>query len=429
MKIAFCTLGCKVNQYESQALSEMLEGLGYTTVKEANNPDILFVNSCTVTAESDRKTRQLVRKLRQNHPESIIVLLGCMPSAFPKSVENLHEADIVFGNTDHKEIPKLICEFLKTKKRIVNIFPHEKSEKFAENNITRFSERTRAYIKIEDGCNRFCSYCAIPYARGRVRSKALGTIKDEALKLAQNGFIEIVLVGINLSAFGSDSGLNICDAVKAAASPDGIKRVRLGSLEPDHISNEILLELKNVSKFCPQFHLSLQSGCDETLKRMNRHYDSAFYSDLVKRIRAIFPTASITTDVMVGFAGETEEEFNKSLKFVENIGFAKCHIFAYSKREGTRAATFTGQVDNATKKARSEKMAEVAKMSHNAFLKNLIETEQNVLIERVKKGIAEGYTENYTRIYAKTTQNIEGVIVKIKPHDYYLDGLIGEIIE
>ena len=427
MKIAFCTLGCKVNQYETQALSEIFEDLGYIVVKENDDPDIIVVNSCTVTAESDRKTRQTVRKLRTKHQGSIIVLCGCMPSAFPKSAENLLEADIVFGNTDHKKIPALLEEYLKNHNRIVNIDKHEKGETFAENTISRFSERTRAYIKIEDGCNRFCSYCAIPYARGRVRSKALETIGKEAETLSLNGFSEIVLVGINLSAFGTDNGINICDAVEVAAKPDGIKRVRLGSLEPDHISDEILLKLKKIQKFCPQFHLSLQSGCDQTLKRMNRHYDTAFYKDLVDRIRSIFPTASITTDVMVGFAGETKEEFNHSLEFVKSIGFAKCHVFAYSKREGTRAYDFENQVDNATKKARSDKMIQVANDGQKEFLKRQLGTAQNVLIERIKDGIAEGYTENYTRIYAKTYDNLEGKIVQVKPYDYFEDGLIGNI--
>ena len=428
MKIAFCTLGCKVNQYETQALSEIFESKGYETVKELDNPDVIIINSCTVTAESDRKTRQFLRKLRRQHEKSVIVLCGCMPSAFPKSVETLIEADIVFGNTDHKKIPSLVEEFLENKKRIVSIDKHENGEKFANNTITQFCERTRAYIKIEDGCNRFCSYCAIPYARGRVRSKPLSIIEEEAKKLSDNGFCEIVLVGINLSAYGNDNGANICDAVLAVAKNERIKIVRLGSLEPDHISDEILRNLKSVDKFCPQFHLSLQSGCDETLKRMNRHYDTAFYRDLVERIRAIFPNSSITTDVMVGFAGETEEEFNKSLEFVKSIGFSKCHVFSYSKREGTRAYNFKHQINNATKKIRSDKMIEVANICHKEFLKIAKTLEHNVLIERIKGGIAEGYTENYTRIYAKTVENCEGKIVKIKPYDYYEDGLIGEII-
>ncbi len=333
MNIYFYTLGCKVNQYESQVMGELLEASGHSVVTDISAADVAVINSCTVTAESDRKTRQAVRRMRRKLPNGVIILAGCMPQAFPQDADVLSEADIITGNTSPEKIPELLDRFLKNGDRVVEILPHTEKEDYTTPSITRFEERTRAYMKIEDGCDRYCTYCTIPKARGAVRSRPLEEIEAEAEKLALNGFKEIVLVGINLTSYGKDTGLNICDAVTAASRPEGIKRVRLGSLEPDHISNETLEKLSKEEKFCPQFHLALQSGSDATLKRMNRRYDTAFYRDLVKRIREKFENCSVTTDIMVGFAGETEEEFGQSVAFLKEIGFARSHVFAYSRRE------------------------------------------------------------------------------------------------
>ncbi len=408
LKIAFTTLGCKVNQYETEAMRELFYHHGYEIVAIDECPDVLVLNSCTVTAESDRKTRQTLRHWKREYPSAITVLCGCMPQAFPESAKSLNEADIVFGNTDHSRIPKLVEEYLKSRNRIVEIESHEKNEKYITPAICNFSERTRAYMKIEDGCNRFCSYCAIPYARGRVRSKPIEAIEAEAKELGKNGYSEIVLVGINLSAYSTEKGENICDAVEAVAKVSCVKRVRLGSLEPDHITDEMLSRLKAQQKFCPHFHLSLQSGCDETLKRMNRHYDTAFYYDLITRIRASFPNASITTDVMVGFAGETEEEFRKSLAFVGKCGFAKCHVFAYSKREGTAAVKLPNHIVNSVKQQRSAEMISVANKNMQEFLESQIGNTEEVIFETLKKGYIEGYTANYTRVRVKTNLHLTG---------------------
>ena len=367
MNVTFFTLGCKVNQYETQCLKEGFEKAGFTVVPDKANFDIAVINSCTVTAESDRKTRQTLRRFRRENPNAVIILTGCMVQAFSKEAKDLCEADIVVGNTDVGKIIGLTETFLATGERIFDVTPHERTERFNTPDITRFDERTRAYMKIEDGCDRYCSYCIIPYARGFVRSKPIEEIKKEAETLAQNGYIEVVLVGINLSSYGKGGNINLCDAVDAVCQVEGIKRVRLGSLEPDHISDEMLNRFKAQPKFCPQFHLSLQSGCDETLKRMNRHYDSQFYRDLVLRIRNIFTDAAITTDIMVGFAGETEEEFNKSLDFAKEIGFAKAHIFAYSRRAGTVAYSLGGQVTNAEKSRRSGLMIAATRESEDKF--------------------------------------------------------------
>ena len=414
MTFCFYTLGCKVNQYETQAMREILQNNGYFAAQDNKCADIYIINSCTVTAESDRKTRQIVRRYKRNNPNSIIVLTGCMTQAFPQYANELDCADIIIGNSKITHLPQLINRFIIERKQIIDIIPHEKGEKFSTPCITNFDERTRAFIKIEDGCERYCTYCIIPTARGRVRSKSIEDLKFEVEALNKKGFIEIVLVGINLSAYGKDIGLNLCDAVEAVCECKGIKRVRLGSLEPDHISDEMLFRLFKQEKFCPQFHLSLQSGCDATLKRMNRHYDSAFYYDLVNRIRAIFPTAAITTDIMVGFAGETDQEFNHSLDFVKKVGFAKSHIFAYSRRKGTFADKMPSQVTKEVKEQRSRIMIKETEKSEREFLFNQIGCVQQVLFETFENGFAYGYTANYCRVRVKCNEHKGNKIFNVK---------------
>ncbi len=423
MKISFCTHGCKVNQYETQSLRELFLHNGYELAKKGETPDVFLLNSCTVTAESDRKNRQMLRRIKKKYPSCVTVLFGCMVQAFPTKAETLG-ADILFGNTDHKKLLTLLDEYVKNRTTLNFVEEHIKGEKYCTPGISYFEGRTRAYMKIEDGCNRFCSYCAIPYARGRVRSRSVSDIKSEAERLAQNGYNEIVLVGINLSAYGQDNGETLCNAVNAASQPDGVKRVRLGSLEPDHISDEILEGLRQNKKFCPQFHLSLQSGSSTTLKRMNRHYDAEFYRDLINRIRLIFKDASITTDVMVGFVGETEDEFSESLNFVKEIGFARCHVFAYSKREGTAAAKLSGHIEKAQKLERSEKMIAAANEAQYNFLKKQLGTTQSVLFETYQNGICEGYTENYTRVLVRSENDISNKIYSV-----YLKTVNGDFIE
>ena len=416
MKIAFYTLGCKVNQYETQSMTELFLKNGYLLARDGEAPDVFVINSCTVTAESDRKTRQAVRRYRRKYPDAVIVLTGCMPQAFPEDAAlSLPDADIIVGNTHHAELPDLVGQFFSYRRRIVKVEKHTNNEQFNTPRITNFSEHTRAFMKIQDGCDRYCTYCIIPSARGRIRSKALADIKSEAEQLAQNGFCEIVLVGINLTSYGRDTEHNICDAVKAVAAVDGIKRIRLGSLEPDHMSDEILEQLSLEEKFCPQFHLSLQSGCDKTLSRMNRHYDTAFYYDLVCRIRKRFPFAAITTDIMVGFAGETEEEFSESLAFVKKVKFASSHIFSYSRRKGTVAYNLPAQVPNCEKERRSREMIAATAETEKEFLLSQIGLTVQVLIEReVGDGTYTGYTKNYTPVLVKSSTDICGKILNVK---------------
>lgn len=428
MNVAFYTLGCKVNQYETQCMREAFEQQGYTIVSEDSLFDIIVINSCTVTAESDRKTRQVLHRMRRLHPNAIIVLTGCMVQAFSKESKQLSDADIIVGNKDIHKTVSLVQKFLTKKEKVFEFSPHAKAERFNTPNINNFAERTRAYMKIEDGCDRYCNYCIIPFARGFVRSKPLEQIRAEAEQLATAGFIEAVLVGINLSAYGKGADINLCDAVDTVCSVDGIKRVRLGSLEPDHISDDMLLRLKSQEKFCEQFHLSLQSGCDRTLKRMNRHYDTAFYTDLVNRIRKMFPNASITTDIMVGFAGETEEEFAQSVAYLEKIGFAKTHVFAYSRRKGTVAYNITNQVSKSEKSRRSNLMLKAAQNSEQKFLSAQQGKIFPVLFETFDDGFYWGYTPNYSRVFVQSDISLEGKIKNVKLTMSYKDCCEGTIL-
>lgn len=430
MKVQFYTLGCKVNQYESEAMGELFEKRGYTVVGEDEPADIVIINSCTVTAESNRKTRQTVRKARRKNSQAVIVLTGCMAQAFPDEAAKIVEADIVVGNKNEDKIPDL-CEMFIAERKAMHIFEeHETGEKITDFTVTGFSEHTRSYIKIEDGCNRFCSYCIIPYARGRVRSKSVGAIAAEAEGLSRSGYKEIVLVGINLSAYGQDTGAGLCDAVLAAAAPEGIERVRLGSLECDQISDDALLKLSECKEFCPQFHLSLQSGCDRTLREMNRKYDTAFYRDLVERIRRIFPDASITTDIMVGFPGESDEDFKESCDFVRETGFARSHVFIYSEREGTPAARRHDAVDKSVRAERAHIMGDICRQCERDFLKAQCGKTEKVLFETESDGYWEGYTGNYTRVKVKSAGDLEGkilpVVLTAANEDYCIGELRGE---
>lgn len=428
MTFAFYTLGCKVNQYETAAMERMLIAAGYTPTLSDAEPDIFIINSCTVTAESDRKTRQTVRKYRRELPNSVIVLTGCMPQAFPDDGAKIDAADIVLGNHSNNRLCEAIANFLETNKRVVMIDEHKKGDLFDTPPIDKIEERTRAYLKIQDGCNRFCSYCIIPTARGRERSKPLEDIKSEVSSIAKMGHKEIVLVGINLSAYGNDIEATLCDAVDVVCAVDGIERVRLGSLEPDIFTDEMMTRLKNQPKFCPQFHFSLQSGCDQTLKRMNRHYDTEFYRNLIKRVRSNFDNAAITTDIMVGFAGESEDEFEQSLGFAREIGFARAHIFAYSRRTGTVAARAKNQVTNAEKRTRSQKMIAVTKESETAFLKSQIGKICSVLFETKRGNLNEGYTKNYTYVKVDSPDDLCGEIRDVRITDTVDDYCVGELV-
>ena len=427
MRVAFHTMGCKVNQYETQAMRRMLEEAGYETYEFSTEDaacDALVINSCTVTGESDRKLRQLLRRFRRLLPQgAALVLTGCTPQAYPDQ-SAMTEADIVLGNAVRREILPKLKEFFAHRQRIVSVPPHSKV--YEPLDIDAFQGRTRAFIKIQDGCNRFCSYCIIPYARGRVRSRDPKDIRAELERLVKNGYKEAVLVGINLTAYGQDNGLTIADAVEAACAVEGLERVRLGSLEPDFITDETIVRMKAQPKLCPQFHLALQSGCDATLKRMNRHYTTAEYADLCRRLREHFPHYAITTDVMVGFPGETEQEFEESMRFMESIGFSRVHVFAYSRRPGTVADRLPSQVDKAVKNDRSKKMIAVCQQTAHDYADTYVDKTVAVLLETpYPDGIVDGHTDTYVKVFVRTDKS-SGTVVPVRISSCKGDELYGE---
>lgn len=414
MKVYIITLGCKVNQYESEVMLELFLDSGFEKANKIESADVIIINSCTVTATSDQKVRQMINRTKEKNANAIIVLTGCMPQAFPEVVNTLDSVDIILGNTNRSNVFDSVISFMSNHQRIVDIQPHRKVDSFEKMSVAKFHGRTRAFVKIEDGCNRFCSYCIIPYARGRVRSKSLSDLENEVLRLSKSGYTEVVLVGINLSAYGQDIGMHLCDAVETACRVENIKRVRLGSLEPEKMDYGVLKRLSLQEKLCPQFHLSLQSGCDSTLKRMNRHYNTYEYYEIVSNIRRLFKNPSITTDVMVGFPGESEEEFNQSLEFVKSVGFSKVHVFSYSRRPGTKADLEKDQVLNSVKAFRNRKMIEATNKTRLNFLESQIGTIQPVLFENLRKeGYYEGYTPNYTPVLTKSENIVPGEISRV----------------
>ena len=426
MKIFFHTLGCKVNQYETQEMREIVLKNGYTVTENEDEADVFVINSCTVTSESDRKTRQSVRHFKAAHPNAVTVLTGCMPQSFPEMAEKLIEADIVLGNKNNNLLIPSLNEFFISHNRILHLDQHESGEAFSGFGISNFEERTRAIVKIEDGCDRFCSYCIIPKARGRVRSKDIESIKKEVNFLTENGYSEIVLVGINLSAYGKGTPLTLADAIFAVAENEKVSRIRLGSLEPDHLTDELLEKISKCEKLCPQFHISLQSGCDRILKKMNRHYTTAEYEHLCNTLREKFEDATLTTDIMVGFPDETDEDFEETRKFAEKIGFEKIHIFPYSRRSGTVADKMSGQIDKAVKAKRVSKLSETAEKIREKFLSEQIGKTLSVLVEgKQKDGFAFGYTANYTPVKFNGDAKI-GSVTDIKITSSNKDFCIGE---
>ena len=429
MKVKFVTLGCKVNQVESEAMREALLAAGFQEAAGGEAADVVVVNSCTVTATSDQKARQALRREKKRNPGAVAVLTGCWPQAFPQEAEDFLEADVVLGTARRGDLVPRLLEYLSTKQRVVDIAPHQKGEKFEKLTISAMHGRTRAFVKIEDGCDRFCSYCIIPYARGRVRSKPLEDIREEAARLGEAGYKEVVLTGINLPAYGKDLGGDLCDAVEAACAAPGILRVRLGSLEPEQLTPPVIARLAAQEKLCPQFHLSLQSGCDDTLRRMNRHYTTAEYRQIVGDLRKAFPNCAVTTDLMVGFAGETEEEFAKSLAFAKEIAFAKVHVFAYSRRPGTRAYDMPGQVPNREKERRSREMIAATLETQRAFFAAQTGRVEEVLFEQERdRNVYEGYTRNYTPVRVASAAPLQGQIRQVRLTQALEDFCLGELV-
>ncbi|MEG1126069.1 MAG: tRNA (N(6)-L-threonylcarbamoyladenosine(37)-C(2))-methylthiotransferase MtaB [Oscillospiraceae bacterium] len=430
MKVAFYTLGCKVNQNETGALTRLFSENGYEIAEENEKADIYIVNSCTVTAGGDKKSRQWLRRAKREQPNAVTVLTGCFPQAFPESAMLVTEADIITGSAARGRILENVRKFLETKERIVDITPHIKGEKYEELPMEDLKGHTRAFVKIEDGCDRHCTYCVIPKARGNVRSRAESDVLKELTQLGANGFAEAVFTGINLSSYGKDTNTNLEEICEKAALVSGIKRIRFGSLEPDLMSDECIMRLSKIDAICPQFHLSLQSGCDRTLKRMARMYTAAEYEAVVNKLRKAFPNAVFTTDIIVGFPDESDEDFNESMAFIEKIGFLKVHVFSYSRREGTAAAKMPQQIHEDVKLARSRAMQKFADSVRAKIIGNMYGTQEQVLLETpINADTFTGYTRTYVPVLVKTKNHKQGDIVPVTLGEFDGERAIATITE
>lgn len=417
MRVSFYTLGCKVNQNETGALAQLFEASGYTVVDTEEAADVYVVNSCTVTNFGDQKSRKWLRRQKREHPGAVTVLTGCYPQAFPEEAAAIAEADVVTGSGNRRAILAAVQQVLDgTAERVVDIRPHEKGEKFEELPMDRFAEHTRAFVKVEDGCNRRCAYCVIPRARGPVRSRAESSILEELRRLVQTGYREVVLTAISLPSYGTDTGTGLAELVEHAAEVPGIDRIRLGSLDPDMLTDEDIRRLAAVPQLCPQFHLSLQSGCDKTLRAMRRPYTTAQYAEVVEKLRKAFgeEELSLTTDVIVGFPGETEEDFEASMAFVTAQRFLKVHVFPYSRRSGTPAYDFPDQIPEHEKEARSRRMNEAVEAVRAEEAAAMQGRKAEVLLETpLSNTLFTGYTKQYLPVVVTAPGYKSGDIVTV----------------
>ena len=421
MRVCFYTLGCKVNLNETGALEQMFRSNGFTIVQEGEPADVFVVNSCTVTNFGDQKSRKWLRRAKRENPGAVTVLTGCYPQAFPEEAAQFLEADLVCGNGDRKAILDNVLKLLDGHERIVAITPHQRGEQFEELPVERFETHTRAFIKVEDGCNRQCAYCVIPRARGPVRSRAESSILAELRQLAAAGYREVVLSAISLPSYGLDTGTNLVELVEKCAQVEGIERIRLGSLDPDMLTPAFITRLAAVDKLCPQFHLSLQSGCTATLRRMRRVYSAEQYAQVVDQIRTAYGSrpVSFTTDCICGFPGETPEDFAESCDFLKKIGFLKVHVFPYSRRSGTPAYDFPDQVHEREKQARSREMNALAEQVRCEVLAAHEGTEDDVLLETPLSGtLFTGYTRLYIPVVVSAPRCKSGEIVHVRLGQY-----------
>ena len=417
MRVCFYTLGCKVNLNETGALEQMFRSAGFAIVPEGEEADVFVVNSCTVTNFGDQKSRKWLRRAKRENPGAVTVLTGCYPQAFPEEAARFLEADLVCGNGDRKAILENVMKLLDGHERIVAIAPHARGERFEELPVERFETHTRAFIKVEDGCNRQCAYCVIPRARGPVRSRAEESILNELHQLAAAGYREVVLSAISLPSYGLDTGTNLVELVEHCAQVEGIERIRLGSLDPDMLTPEYIARLAAVDKLCPQFHLSLQSGCTATLRRMRRVYTAEQYAEVVENIRSAYGDrpVSFTTDCICGFPGETEADFEESRAFLKKIGFLKVHVFPYSRRSGTPAYDFPGQIHERDKQERSRAMNTAAEAIRKEVLAGYEGMEDDVLLETpLSETLFTGYTRLYVPVVVSAPGHASGEIVRVR---------------
>lgn len=415
-KVAFHTLGCKVNQYETQAMAEMFIQAGYEIVDFEEPSDVYVINTCTVTSFGDKKSRQIIRRANRINPKAIIAVTGCYAQISPKEASEIKGVSVVVGTKSRNKIVELVEEAFEGKKQsVVSNIMHQKD--FEENGFISYSENTRAFIKIQEGCQDFCSYCIIPYARGPVRSRLPENIVKEVNKLADNGFKEIVLTGININSYGKDiEGVNLIELIEKITKIDDIKRIRLGSINPDLITKDFIDVIKKNKKMCPHFHISLQSGSDSVLKRMNRKYSVSNFEGRINLLRENIPDVSITTDIMVGFPGETQEEFEETYNFLNKISLTRMHVFKYSPRKGTPAASFENQISPGEKENRSNALLDLSEKKEKDFYIKFLSKQMEVFFEQehsAKEGLIEGHTGNFIKVVAKAPKELVGTFENI----------------
>lgn len=422
----FLTLGCKVNQYETEAMQELFIADGYEVVDHSEVADVYVINTCTVTSTGDKKSRQFIRRSKRLNPDAVIAVVGCYSQISPEEVEAIEGVNLVLGTNNRKEIVNYI-NALDKDGHVNKVADIMAVNTFEELSIDAVKDKTRAFLKIQDGCNQYCTYCIIPYARGKVRSRALHNIIEEVKRLSSNGFKEIVLTGIHLGSYGVDlDNETLIDVIEATSEVEGIERIRIGSLEPRSITDAFLSRVAIIKEFCPHFHLSLQSGSNSVLKKMKRRYTAEEYLASVEKIRAVFPEASLTTDIIVGFPTETDEEFEETMKFVESVDFHQIHVFKYSIREGTPAALMS-QVDSKIKENRSHRLIEKAELMEQKFLESFIGKRVDVLFESYENFKATGHTKHYINVSTSIGSELTGAIRWVNVTSVEGKKLIGEI--
>lgn len=432
MKVAISTLGCRVNIYDTEIMISALKKNGFDVVSSDEVADIYCINTCTVTNNSDKKSRQFITKCKKLNPNSIIVMVGCYPQVSKDEVANIKDVNIILGNRFKNQLPYYINLFLESGEKVIKVDDNLiRNINFEDSSIDTLKERHRAFIKIQDGCNKFCTYCIIPFARGGVCSKEPRKVYDEVKSLVSNGYKEVILSGINTTSYGDDLDVNInlIDLIEMLNEIEGLERIRVGSVDPEFFSTEIIRKMKTISKLMPHFHLSLQSGCDDTLKRMRRKYDIAEYKRVVNDLREEIPDVSITTDVIVGFPGETQEEFDQTYKFLSDIKLQDMHVFKYSKRNGTKAAVMDGQVENSIKEERSKKLINLNKVNKKEFQDKYLGKNVKVLYCTALQdnGGVYGYTENYVKVVLENNPEYLGRVVLTHIVDVKDDHLVGQV--
>lgn len=431
-KVAFVSLGCKVNQYETNAMSQEFIEAEYEVVDFNDIADIYIVNTCTVTNIADRKSRQMLRRVKDNNKDAILVASGCYAQVGKQELEKIEEIDLIIGNNEKKDIVRIIENYQSAKLQQLNnaiISDVMMQKEYVEFGTTTYTEKTRAVVKIQDGCDRFCSYCIIPYARGRVRSRKLENIINEVEQIVEKGIKEVVITGIHIASYGKDfkENIGLIDLLEKLNQIKGLQRIRLGSIEPTIITEGFVDRLSKLEKICDHFHLSLQSGCDETLKRMNRRYTTSEFEIVTELLRNKFPNASLTTDIIVGFPGETEAEFEQTYEFLNKIAFYKMHVFKYSQRKGTKAAVMPNQIDGSIKEQRSRRLIELSDKNEQKYNSSYIGKVVEVLFEELDGEYYKGHTKNYMQVLAKG-ESLENKIVNVRVDETINNDLYGIIM-